>query len=72
MKPEINDKQIIKAQDEMIEILSIELRRISKANLRLKNHLQILAGTPYCNTAATIREAAKKSDIFSETIINLN
>jgi hypothetical protein len=69
---EIGQQMIIEAQEELLKALKKELRRIALKNIRLKSHLQILAGTPYCKTAARIREAATDTETFSESIINLN
>jgi hypothetical protein len=71
-KQEAGQQMVIDAQEAFIKSLVKEMRRIARKNLRLKNHLQILAGTPYCKTAARIREAATDTETFSESIINLN
>lgn len=63
---------IIEAQDELITALRQELRKLALRTVKLKDHLRILAGTPYCRTAARIREAATDTRTFSESIINLN
>jgi hypothetical protein len=64
--------KIIEAQKELIKELTGELRRIQRKNLKLKMHMQVLAGIPRCRTAGAIREGAGAEPVLSDSIIHLN
>jgi len=64
--------KIIEAQKELIKELTGELRRIQRKNLKLKMHMQVLAGIPRCRTAGVIREGAGAEPVLSDSIIHLN
>jgi hypothetical protein len=64
--------KIIEAQKELIKELTGELRRIQRKNLKLKMHMQVLAGIPRCRTAGAIREGAGAEPVLSDSILHLN
>ena len=62
---------IIDSQEELIKALKDEIRKLSRKNLKLRMHMQVLVGLPKSRTAARIRDTEKKEE-FSETIYHLN
>lgn len=68
-------QMVIEAQEDLINELVKEVRRIKLKNIRINKHMKILAGVPRSKTADQIRSAASyagNGEILSESIIHLN
>ena len=69
---EIGMQMVIDAQEDLIKNLEKELRKAKRDALRLRLSLQVLIGTPTCNTAENIKEKYAVTADFSNSILHYN
>lgn len=63
---------VIESQDSLIKELTRELRSLRRNNLKMKLHLSVLVGNPYCKTSENIKETYKSNAISGDSILHYN